>query len=68
MDVIRDFYYSHSFFPEKIMKFALELFLNEISNFRHFLAVRHLVVIRWITLKNYGGSIDMSECFLIMTR
>ena len=50
-------------FPEKVLKFALGLFLNEISNFPPFLAARHLTVIRLITLKNYGGSIDMSTCF-----
>ena len=32
MRVIRDFYNPHSFFPKKVMKFALGLFLNEISN------------------------------------
>ena len=68
MGVIRDFYNSHSFLPEKVMKFALGLFLNEISNFPPFLAAGHLAVIRWSTLKNYGGSVGMSACFLIMTR
>ena len=53
------------FLPEKVMKFALGLFLNEISNLPPFLAARYLAVIRWSTLKNYGGSIDMSACFLI---
>ena len=70
MGVIRDFYNSRSlfFFPEKVMKFALGLFLNEVSNFPPFLAARHLTVIRWITLKNYCGSIEMSAYFLIMMR
>ena len=36
MGVIRDFYNSHSFLPEKVMKFALGLFLNEITNFPPF--------------------------------
>ena len=36
MSVIRDFYNLHSFFPEKVMKFALRLFLREISNFPPF--------------------------------
>ena len=66
MGIIHGFYNSHSFFPEKVMKFAL--FLNEISNFPPFLAARHLAVVRSSTLKNYGGSIDMSACFIIMTR
>ena len=33
MGVIRDFYNLHSFLPEKVIKFALGLFLNEILNF-----------------------------------
>ena len=36
MGVVRDFYNSHSLFPEKEMKFVLGLFLNEISNFPPF--------------------------------
>ena len=35
---------------------------------RHFILVaRHLAVrpIRWSTFKNYGGSIDMSACFIV---
>ena len=36
MGIIPDFYNSHSSFPEKVMKFALALFLNEISNFPPF--------------------------------
>ena len=36
MSVIRDSYNSHSFFPEKVMKFALRLFLKEMSNFPPF--------------------------------
>ena len=36
MGVIRDFHTPHSFFREKVMKFALWLFLNEISNFPPF--------------------------------
>ena len=36
MDVIRNFYNSHNFLPEKVIKFALGLFLNEISNFPPF--------------------------------
>ena len=36
MGVIHDFYNSHSFLPEKAMKFVLGLFLNEISNFKPF--------------------------------
>ena len=47
MGVIRDFYDSDSFLPEKLMKFALGLFLNEIWNFPpFFLAPRHLAVTR----------------------
>ena len=36
MGTIRDFYNLHRFFPEKVMKFALGLFLNEMSNFPPF--------------------------------
>ena len=36
MGFIRDFYNSHSFFLKKMMKFAVGLFLNEISNFPPF--------------------------------
>ena len=36
MSVIRDFYNSHGFLPEKVTKFALGFFLNEISNFPPF--------------------------------
>ena len=45
MGIIRDFYNPHSFFPEKVIKLALVLFLNEISNFPPFLAARHLAVV-----------------------
>ena len=34
------------FFPEKMMKFALGLFLNEITKFPPFFAARHLAVMR----------------------
>ena len=36
MGVVRDFYNSHSLFPEKVITFVLGLFLNEISNFPPF--------------------------------
>ena len=38
MGAFSDFYNSHNFLPQNVMKFALGLFLNEISNFPPFLA------------------------------
>ena len=69
MSVIRDFYNSDSFFLKSdeicigiILKRNFELpaiFSGDTSNgYRLSLS----------TFKNYGGSIDKSECFLIMTR
>ena len=61
MGVICDFYNSDSFFPEKVMKFALGLFLNEISNFPPFyFSGETSSGYKNSTLKNYGGPIDMS--------
>ena len=61
MGVRRDFYNPHSFVPGKVMKFALGLFLNEISNFPPFYFSVE-------TSSGYGDSYDMPTCFLIMTR